>query len=347
MVLMLDTVVEGKIVLHYALPDWLSVLVPIGAIPAFGPHPTMAAVGSVAPARSGEAMDAVMQRMSLGGVEIEYAKRGAGDPLVLIHGGVLGDWFVPLSASPSLDGFCVINVRRPGYGAIPPGRHLTIGDHASLVAELMDRLDLRKIHCVGHSSSCLIGLQLAIDRPDLVRSLILLEPAPAGGLQAPASADLAREFIGPAMGAFAAGDVGRAFDLFLRGVGGDDYRAVIEGRLGGPGYERAVHASPFFFRDEIHAVQEWQFGPDDAARIRQPVLIVEGGESARLGPMSRQITELAVGLLPHAEAATIADVNHLMPLQDPDAIGGVVAAFARRHPMSPVGARASGGSRSE
>ncbi len=36
MVLMVDTVVDGTIVLHYALPDWLAILVPIGAIPALG-----------------------------------------------------------------------------------------------------------------------------------------------------------------------------------------------------------------------------------------------------------------------------------------------------------------------
>jgi ketosteroid isomerase-like protein len=39
MVLMLDTVVDGKIVLNYALPDWLATLVPIGALPAFDTDP--------------------------------------------------------------------------------------------------------------------------------------------------------------------------------------------------------------------------------------------------------------------------------------------------------------------
>jgi predicted ester cyclase len=39
MVLLMDTVVDGKIVLHYALPDWLAILVPIGALPAFATGP--------------------------------------------------------------------------------------------------------------------------------------------------------------------------------------------------------------------------------------------------------------------------------------------------------------------
>jgi predicted ester cyclase len=40
MVLMLDTVADGKIVLHYALPDWLAILGPTGAIPALAPTGT-------------------------------------------------------------------------------------------------------------------------------------------------------------------------------------------------------------------------------------------------------------------------------------------------------------------
>jgi pimeloyl-ACP methyl ester carboxylesterase len=40
-----------------------------------------------------------------------------------------------------------------------------------------------------------------------------------------------------------------------------------------------------------------------------------------------------MALLPQAEFAMIEGVNHLMPLQDPDAVARVIAAFARRHPI--------------
>jgi len=33
-VIAVDRVVDGKIVLHYGLPDWLAMLGPIGAVPA-------------------------------------------------------------------------------------------------------------------------------------------------------------------------------------------------------------------------------------------------------------------------------------------------------------------------
>ena len=275
-----------------------------------------------------------MRRIALGDADIAYTERGEGEPIVLVHAGGLADWFLPVSASPTLDGFRVIRVRRPGYGPTPPARHLTIGDHARLIALLLDRLGVPRIHYVGHSSSCQMGLDLAIARPDLVHSLLLLEPAAGGGFTVPASEELGRRFVGPALGAFAAGDVATAFDTFMRGVCGDGQRAVIEARLGPRGYERAVREAAFFFRDEIPALLESRFGAAEAARVRQPILIVEGGESARLGPLSGQITALATTLLPHAEVATIAGVNHQMPLQDPDAVGRAIAAFARRHPLA-------------
>ncbi len=275
-----------------------------------------------------------MQRVALGDAEIDYSERGAGEPIVLVHAGVFGAWFLPVSASPALDGFRVIRVRRPGYGPAPPPRHLTLGEHAHLVAALVDRLGLPGIHWVGHSSSCQMGLDLAIARPELVHSLILLEPAALGGFTVPASEELGRRFAAPAMEAFAAGDVAAAFDTFMRGVCGEGHRAVTEDRLGPTGYERAIRDAAFFFRDELPAVFESRFDAAEAARVRQPVLIVEGGESARLGPLSQQITALATTLLPHAEVVTIAGVNHQMPLQDPDAVARVIATFARQHPMS-------------
>lgn len=218
-----------------------------------------------------------MQQVSVGDTEIAYSEHGHGEPIVLVHAGVFSDWFLPLNQSGALDGFRVIRVRRAGYGPVPPTQHLTLGDHARHVGALANHLGLSKIHWVGHSSSCQVGLELALDRPDLVHTLVLLEPAAGGGFAVPASEALGRDFIGPAMGAFGEGDLETAFATFLRGVGGEDLRGVLEGRLGREGYERAVRESAFFFRDEVPAVMESQFGEAEAGRVRQPVLVVEGG----------------------------------------------------------------------
>ena len=277
-----------------------------------------------------------MQRISVGDTEIEYGERGQGEPVVLVHAGVFSDWFLPVSKSPALEGFRVIRVRRAGYGTEVPPQHLTLGDHARHMAALAHHLGLSRLHWVGHSSSCQICLELSIDRPDLVQTLVLLEPAAGGGFTVPASEDLGRDFFGPAMAAFGAGELETAFDTFLRGVGGDNYRAVLEERLEREGYDQAVRESAFFFRDELPAVFESKFGAAEAGRVQSPVLVVEGGEQpARLVPLAHQITERSTALLPGADVLALEGVSHLMPLQGPDAVGRVIATFARQHAITP------------
>ncbi|MBV9282542.1 MAG: alpha/beta hydrolase [Chloroflexi bacterium] len=216
-------------------------------------------------------------------------------------------------------------------GEQPPDRHLTIEEHARHCAALIAHLGLDRVHYVGHSSSCLIGLQLTLDHPELVRSLTLLEPAPGGALHGPADMDFVRRVVVPAMGAFTSGDLTGAFDMFMTGVGGADHRRILEDGLGIEGYRRAVRESAFYFADEVRAVQEWRFGEAEAGRISQPMLVVEGGDSHRLGPLNSEVVGTLAGLLPHAETELVGGVNHMMPLQDPDAVGRVIADFVRRH----------------
>ncbi len=264
------------------------------------------------------------------GTTIEYADHGEGEPLLLVHAGGFADWFVPLAASPALDGLRVIRVRRAGYGAKTPASHLSIHDHASHLAALADLLELDAMHVVGHSSGALIAFQLANDRPTLVHSLTLVEAAPCGPFQVPAFAEVGERFVGPAMGAFAAGDLQGAFDTFMRGVCGDRSREIIERTLGREGYEQAVRESTFFFRDEVRACMQWQV-VSTAEPIRQPVLILEGGDGRKAGVLSQQVTEVSTTLLPQAEVALIANTNHMLPLQDPDALGEAIAGSVRRH----------------
>jgi len=161
---------------------------------------------------------------------------------------------------------------------------------------------------------------------------MLIEPAACGPFQVPAFAELGERFVGPAMSAFAAGDLPGAFDTFTGGVCGDQSREIIEHNLGRAGYEQAVRESSFFFRDEVPACMQWQFG-STAAVIRQPVLVLEGGDGRKAGLLSQQVTEVTTTLLPQAEVALIEGTNHMLPLQDPDALGEALARFVRRHPI--------------
>ena len=53
----------------------------------------------------------------------------------------------------------------------------SIADQAAQLRSLLAQLGLRRVHLVGHSSGALIALQLALDAPQAVQTLTLLEPA--------------------------------------------------------------------------------------------------------------------------------------------------------------------------
>jgi pimeloyl-ACP methyl ester carboxylesterase len=154
---------------------------------------------------------------------------------------VFGAWFAPLFGQRELDGLQVIRPIRPGYGGSPaPAGTTSLAYHARRCGELLHELGVERAHWVGHSSSCCIGLQLALDDPQLVASLILFEPAkPSGAVRAAH----ASSYAGPALDAAARGDLPTAFDVFLRGVGGDGYRQVLLRRLGEDGLAAAAEES--------------------------------------------------------------------------------------------------------
>lgn len=283
-----------------------------------------------------------MKRIGVSGGTVEFSERGTGDPLLFVHAGVFGDWFAPVQVDPSLDAFRLISVRRAGYveGA-PPTRHLTLADHAAHCAAVLDELEIGAAHFCGHSSSALIGLQLALDRPDVVHSLILLEPAPGGALNGPTSSAVAPGAVGAAMTAYADGRVADGFDLFMRAVGGDHYREILSAALGSEGLARAIRASAYF-PDEAAAVWEWAFGLDEAARVTVPMLVVEGERTADVAVIPPESVGLLAALVPHAETMVLQGVSHLMPLEDPRVVAELIAGFAQRNPI-PSGPRGHDG----
>jgi pimeloyl-ACP methyl ester carboxylesterase len=263
-----------------------------------------------------------------GGNDVGYYDGGHGEVILLVHAGVFSDWFAPLSRHLPHDRFRVVQMRRSGYrDTAPPPGHLSLADHARHAAVLLDALGIGAAHWVGHSSSCLIGLQLAQDRPGLVASLTLLEPAPGGGLLDPAHEPIFAAKMQPAMQAFSAGDPGAAFDRFMRVIGGPGYEAVVTGQLGPGGLDAARAESGFFFADELPAIKEWVFGPGQAARITQPALVVLGADSARLTPLTAETVQQLSAMLPHARTQTLPGCSHLLPLQQPAALARLITGF--------------------
>ena len=277
-----------------------------------------------------------VRRLRVAGEHIEFADQGDGEPVLLVHGGVFSDWFLPVTHASQLGRYRLIRIRRAGFlDGTAPAVPLSFADHARHCALLLDALGLNDAHVCGHSSGALVALQLALDAPTAVRTLTLLEPAPAGDLAEPADGEAIGRLLGPAIGAAAAGDVDTAFDTFLDAVGGPGGRALVERTLGRDGLHLAVGQARTL-TGEVHAVTGWRFTSDDARRITQPLLLVQGGRSHQLAPFAPNTVPTLAAMAPHARVVTLPGVTHLMPLQDPDGVAGLLAQFIAEHP-TPAG----------
>ena len=288
-----------------------------------------------------------MERATVNGVELEYETEGAGEPIVLIHGGLLAQENGPLVRERALtERYRVVNYHRRGFaGSTKADGPSSIALQADDCRALMDHLDIDRAHLVGHSLGGTIAVQLALDAPDRVQSLALLEPAlmsafaKAQGGQRPEVAAVQQSFaesLARVRELFEAGDRRGALEAFLESRAGEAFRGVMEYLVRTGEFEQAVADADTFLLRELPAGFAWTFTPADAARIRQPILSVLGVHSP---VRAQKVDEILRAWIPQTERAVLPNAEHALPLMDPPGIAETLAQFFARHPISAAVAR--------
>lgn len=269
-----------------------------------------------------------MERVVLEGVEIEYEVVGAGEPVLLIHGSVLSDGGKPLMSAPALaDGYQVIRYHRRGYaGSTHPVEPVGIPQQASDAAGLLRSLGIDAAHVVGHSYGGDVALQLALDAPELVHTLVLEEPAL---MDVPAAAASVGDLM-PLFESYAAGDKAAAIGGFLEWSSGRaDYEDVLDATIPGA-FADAVKDADTLFAVEMPAIPEWQMGRAEASAITHPALYVLGSRSL---PMFAEGCADLQAWLPNMEVAAAEGVGHFLHIEDADAVAAPIAAFLAARPI--------------
>lgn len=276
-----------------------------------------------------------MSRAALDGIELEYEMQGAGEPVVLVHAGLFADWFKPLLQEPAFTArYRVISYHRIGYaGSSRVAGPVSIAQQAAHLRTLMRHLRIDRAHFIGHSSGGNIALQLALDAPDLVHSLVIMEPALPVSAGGPERMLATRAAMAPVFEAFRAGDKARAIDLFMRGVSGPAYRATLEQALPGAFSQAVAADADTFFGQELPALQQWSFKREDASRIAQPALAVIGEKSRAVSPIWSERQEMLLNWLPRAEGFVLPGATHLLHVQNPRGMVEALRAFFARHPI--------------
>jgi pimeloyl-ACP methyl ester carboxylesterase len=262
-----------------------------------------------------------MDHAKVNGIELQHEVVGSGEPMLLIHGAHIADALRPLMAEPALTHFRRIRYHRRGLGGST--RPVDVGPTSVAVQAqdavgLLDHLGVDRAHVVGHSFGGAVALELAVQHPTRVASLVLLEPAlfatPAGAAFAGA--------VAPLVERYEAGDAEGAVHGFLALVGDRDWREAIDQTVPG-GIAQAVKDAATFFDTELTG-PSWTFGPEQAAAISCPVLSVLGSRSSPLFVEGRQLLH---AWFPACQDADIAGATHLLQMQAPGAVAAAIAAF--------------------
>jgi pimeloyl-ACP methyl ester carboxylesterase len=136
-----------------------------------------------------------------------------------------------------------------------------------------------------------------------------------------------RTVVQPTLERYRAGDKEGAVDTWMNGVGGPDYRPVLDAALP-DAFAQALADVDTFIGQELPAVQQWSFTEEDARRVTHPALAVLGTSSK---PIFRERRELLLEWLPNVEPFDLADATHLLHVQNPGGMAEGLASFFARH----------------
>jgi pimeloyl-ACP methyl ester carboxylesterase len=283
---------------------------------------------------------------TINGTDLAYIERGRGQPVVLVHGG-FGDyreWDLQMPAFAASFRTIALSCR----GAWPnrkldPDEDITLDTFVADLASFIKALDLAPVHLVGHSSpGGFGGLLLAHRHPELLRSLVLLEPPafPLLGVNIPPAPPqvlrllarnpraaigfikLGARGVGPAMKAFDRGDDGRGLRTFMTAVAGKERVEALPDET----FQRFLgNLGPF--KAQLRAGFPL-FGDDDARSIRVATLLVSGDETA--APLTA-VTDRLEQLLPDVTRLNIAGASHNMFTTHPAEFNAGVMDFISQH----------------
>jgi pimeloyl-ACP methyl ester carboxylesterase len=266
-------------------------------------------------------------RAVIDGVELDYEDCGAGEAVVFIHGAFIADVFRPLLRERSLaDRYRLIGYHRRGHcGSSRTKGATSLSEQAGDCRRLLSDLGVRRTHVVGHSFGGAIALQLALDAPQLVHTLSLLEP----GLMVGESAALYRQGLVAGLERFRESGARVAVDEFLK-LRWPEYPDDLERALPGS-FEQAVADAATWFESDLPAVLDSSFGKVEAREIAQPVLVVLGERSAPLHPRFTETYRLLLDWLPNAEGFVLGGAAHFLSVENPRRMAEALAGFFARH----------------
>ncbi|GAC1601559.1 MAG: poly(3-hydroxyalkanoate) depolymerase [Acidimicrobiales bacterium] len=255
--------------------------------------------------------------LEVSGIRLRVRVTGSGPPLLLVMGiGGNLDMWEPLI--PQLGGRQIIVFDAPGTGGSGSSRMpLAMGQHARILAKLLDRLGFPRVDVLGVSWGGLLAQKLAIDHPRRVRRLILAATLPGvGGV--PGGPSAMRTLMSP-----------RRYysrDLFTQvapGLYGGRARTHPESVSVDLQHRLARPPSPAGYLAQIAAT--WTYsGYLQLRRVRAPTLIMAGDDDPIVPVVNARIL---ARLVPDSSVHIVPGGGHLFLMDGTPDVGEIITDF--------------------
>ncbi len=248
-------------------------------------------------------------------IEMYYELSGEGENLLLIHG--LGsstrDWEFQVPKFSQNYQVITIDLRGHGKTDKPKGPY-TMEIFAEDIAELLKKLGIKSTHVLGISVGGGIAFQFAVDYPDLVKSLIVVN----AGIEIPMDSfkmkleAFKRTFIVKLVGMKKMGKV-LAPRLFIKPEQEELREKLIE---------RWSENDKKAYLSSMRALIGWSIR-DKLDKITFPTLIIGSDEDYAPSSVKKEYT----ALLRNARFIEIEDARHAVPFEKPKEFNEIVMKF--------------------
>ncbi len=254
-------------------------------------------------------------------IEMAYAERGAGAPVVFVHGTLQDQryWEPQMASFGERYRAIALSLRHYWPAAWDgEGDDFTIDRHVADVAAFARALGAGPIRLVGHSRGGHIAFRVAEQFPELLRAVVLAEPGGELGAGFAASRPGPQGAVADAVRLIRAGETEAALRVFTAYTGG---AGAWESR---PESRRQISRDNA--RTLLGQIDEKRlpFARASVQGIRVPTLLVGGADTQ---PQFTAILDAMERDIAGSRRVTIANAGHGMSADNPAAFDAAVLAF--------------------
>jgi len=256
--------------------------------------------------------EAMFVKTKNGSVHYETGGDPSGKPVFMVHGNFASwRWYKPVLDRLEGTGIKGISLDLPGFGdsdRLP--NEISIENYAEDLNVFINTFDMKKVNLVAHSLGGAVAMKYAINNPEKVEKMLLIDPAPADGLQTPEEAY-------PILDSYRSN---RSLLKFaLQGImpSGDPDKMLSKLT------DDALMMDPRAFKDNARALEKYNY-LNDLNKLNFPVLVLVGEKDMLI---NEKMLEKTVEALPDCEIKTLEGVGHSVIVEYPGLFVDILKQF--------------------